>query len=118
MVSLSAASPARAQAQLARYHWPGNVRELENVLGNACMMAEGNMIDTAELPPHLKYSAECLRTGSDGLVPLDEMQRRHTLHVLETVKGNKTKAAGILGISRATLYRLLETPARARQQVG
>ncbi|HWP85201.1 MAG TPA: sigma-54 dependent transcriptional regulator [Terriglobia bacterium] len=111
----------RAAAQLARYHWPGNVRELENALGNACMMVEGNMIDLSDLPPSLREVSEAqpVAGNNHALASLEEMQRYHTRRVLETVKGNKTKAAEILGISRATLYRLLETsPARGRQQVG
>ena len=106
----------RAEAQLARYHWPGNVRELENALGNACMMTEGNIIDVGDLPPRLRdFSQQETASAEDGLVPLDEMERRHTLRVLETVKGNKTRAAEILGISRATLYRLIESAAARRE---
>lgn len=112
----------RAETLLARYHWPGNVRELENALGNASMMVEGNTIDVANLPPRLREEAQAADSSpdGDGLVPLDELERRHTLRVLETVKGNKTRAAEILGISRATLYRLIESAAarRAHQQVG
>jgi DNA-binding NtrC family response regulator len=101
----------RAQAQLARYHWPGNVRELENVLGNACMMVEGNMIDVRDLPPRVKESRGAEASVGEALLSLDEMERQHTLRVLETVKGNKSRAAEILGISRATLYRLIDSPA-------
>jgi len=97
----------RAQALLARYPWPGNVRELENVLGNACMMAEGNTIDVGDLPEYLRSQALPGITEDKGLLPLDEVQRRHALRVLERVDGNKARAAEILGISRATLYRLL-----------
>ena len=97
----------RAQALLARYPWRGNVRELENVLGNACMMAEGNTIDVRDLPEHLRGQVLPGIMEDEGLLPLDELQRRHVLRVLERVDGNKVRAAEILGISRATLYRLL-----------
>lgn len=97
----------RAQALLARYSWPGNVRELENVLGNACMMVEGEVIDVGDLPANLRQPPSA-GPGFDGpLLPLDELERRHARRVLERVGGNKVRAAEILGISRATLYRLL-----------
>jgi len=43
----------------------------------------------------------------DALMSLDELQKRHTIRVLERVGGNKSHAAEILGISRATIYQLL-----------
>lgn len=97
----------RAQTRLAAYPWPGNVRELENVIGNACMMAEGHLIDIADLPERLRgpLSAEALM--DDSFLSLDEVQRRHVIHVLEGVGGNKMRAAEILGIGRATIYQLL-----------
>ena len=96
----------RAQARLTRYPWPGNVRELENVIGNACMMADNNLIDVDDLPDRFLKPL----TGefaNDALISLEELQRRHVLRVLEGVGGNKARAAEILGISRATIYGLL-----------
>ena len=95
----------RAQLQLARHNWPGNVRELENVIGSAAMMAHGNTIDLADLP-----EAACSQaaTESDGAMePLEAVQNRYVLRVLEHVNGNKARAAEILGISRATVYEIL-----------
>ncbi len=97
----------RAQAVLARYSWPGSVRELENVLGNACMMVQGNTLDVADFPERLRDPASQEIVEEEGLVPLDEIQRRHARHVVERIGGYKRQAAEILGISRATLYRLL-----------
>lgn len=45
-------STHRAETLLSRFHWPGNVRELENVIGHACMMATGDMIDICDLPDY------------------------------------------------------------------
>jgi transcriptional regulator with PAS, ATPase and Fis domain len=101
----------RAQAQLARYHWPGNVRELENVVGNACMMTERNVIDIHDLPLRLREAPASEADASNALLSLEQVERQHTRRVLESVKGNKTRAAEILGISRATLYRMIETAA-------
>jgi len=98
----------RAQVALARYPWPGNVRELENVIGNACMMAEGPVIDVKHLPPHV-YAADSLspKEPEAELISMEEVQRRHLLRVLQKVGGDKTRAAEILGIGRATVYNML-----------
>lgn len=95
----------RAQALLARYSWPGNVRELENVLGNSCMMVTGGVIDVSDLPQYL--SASTTSPQQEGLLTLEEVQKRHVLYVLDQVGNNKARAADILNISRATLYNFL-----------
>jgi transcriptional regulator with PAS, ATPase and Fis domain len=97
----------RAQNRLAAYSWPGNVRELENVIGNACMMVQGPVIDINDLPEPVRGQSEDFAQYDDRLVPLHELQRRHVMRVLDHVGGNKSQAAEILGISRATIYQLL-----------
>ena len=97
----------RAQTRLATYPWPGNVRELENVIGNACMMADGKLIDIGDLPERLRGPLEENLGGDETFLSLDELQRRHILRVLEGVGGNKARAAEVLGIGRATIYQLL-----------
>jgi DNA-binding NtrC family response regulator len=97
----------RAQALLARHSWPGNVRELENVLGSTCMMIEGEMIDVGDLPPYLRERPAVEAHDSDAVLTLEEMEKNHTLRVLESVGGNKVRAAELLGVSRAKLYRIL-----------
>ncbi len=97
----------RAQARLATYPWPGNVRELENVIGNACMMVEGNLIDIADLPERLRGPASGGPAVDDTFMSLAELQRRHILRVLDSVGGNKARAAEVLGIGRATIYQML-----------
>ncbi len=97
----------RAQTRLATYPWPGNVRELENVIGNACMMADGNLIDISDLPERLRGPLSQDLAGGEPFLSLEEMQRRHILRVLEGVGGNKARAAEVLGIARATIYQLL-----------
>ena len=91
---------------LARYGWPGNIRELENVLGHACMMCEGDAIDVGDLPEHLT-APPAPQEEDEGLLPMAEVHKRHALRVLAAVHGNKTEAARILGLHRATLYRLV-----------
>lgn len=97
----------RAQTRLASYPWPGNIRELENVIGNACMMAVGNLIDVSDLPERLRGPLNEDVGGDDTFLSLDDLQRRHILRVLEVVGGNKARAAEVLGIGRATIYQLL-----------
>jgi DNA-binding NtrC family response regulator len=98
----------RAQSVLRRHAWPGNVRELENVLGNACMMAESDTIDVRDLPDYLqgREPAPEFEFGEAPL-PLEEMERRYIARTLQQMGGNKVQTARILGISRAKLYSVL-----------
>jgi DNA-binding NtrC family response regulator len=97
----------RAQRRMATYAWPGNVRELENVIGNAAMMTEGNTIDLGDLPEPLRGLSINNTALDDATLSMEEVQTRHVLYVLERVGGNKTRAAEILGIGRATVYEIL-----------
>ncbi len=97
----------RAQTRLATYPWPGNVRELENVIGNACMMTDGSLIDISDLPERLRGPISEHLGEDETYLPLEELQRRHILRVLEGVGGSRTRAAEVLGIGRATIYQLL-----------
>jgi len=108
----------RAQARLARHSWPGNVRELENVIGNACMMVLGNVIDIDDLPESLSRQTAPLAgidgNNEDAIPTLQQVEQRHVLDVLQRVGGNKLRAAEALGIGRGTLYEMLarmKTPA-------
>lgn len=98
---------SRAWALLQRYDWPGNVRELENVLSYAALMTTTGIIDVGDFPDWFCGGTEAPPTDPAALLSLDELGRRHAEHVLAHVGGNRAQAARILGISRATLYRLL-----------
>ena len=99
----------RALAVLSRHSWPGNVRELENAMGNACMMTDGDIVDVRDLPPYLLGDQDNGRLSLAGgeLLPLAEVERRYAQQALRQLGGNKAKTAEALGISRATLYRIL-----------
>jgi DNA-binding NtrC family response regulator len=97
----------RAQARLATHSWPGNIRELENVIGHACMMVEGDLIDIDDLPEGLQTPGDAETVHDENLLSLEEVQKRHILRVLEAVGGHKARAAEILGIGRATIYQML-----------
>jgi DNA-binding NtrC family response regulator len=101
----------RAQAVLSRHAWPGNVREVENVLGHACMLTDSEFIDVRDLPDYLQSGAPGEAAAEPELMRLAELERRYTQHVLGRVGGNKMLAAQVLGISRATLYRILRDSA-------
>jgi DNA-binding NtrC family response regulator len=96
----------RAEALLVRYAWPGNVRELENAIGYACMMASSGRIDVDDLPDNFQRELPANAAGVE-LVSVEEIQRMHARRVVEYFEGNKLRAAEVLGVSRATLYRLL-----------
>jgi len=99
---------------LVAYDWPGNVRELESALEYAVLHARGNELAAEDLPP--KLQAPRVRAAAksplsalfEDLPPLDELQRRYLLHVLDAAQGNRTRAAEILGVDRRTLYRMAE----------
>jgi DNA-binding NtrC family response regulator len=100
----------RALAALARRHWAGNVRELENVIGSAVMLCDGRALDAADLPPGVEPdpSSTLAAWGGPELLPLADVERHYARLALERCGGNKVRAAAALGISRATLYKLLD----------
>jgi len=103
-------APAEIYQILRAYVWPGNVRELKNVIQRAVVMAKG-----AELMPEL-LPARIREVSSAGSRPnaaqspihvgmsLDDVEREFITLTLDSVAGNKAKAAAILKISRHTLY--------------
>ncbi len=94
------------------YSWPGNIRELRNVIERAVALTRSNQLSVEDLPEKIRtyQSRQFLIDGQDPqqLLPMDEIERRYILHVLESVEGNKTTAAKILGLDRKTLYRKLK----------
>ncbi|MEM9454450.1 MAG: sigma-54 dependent transcriptional regulator [Myxococcota bacterium] len=104
-------SPSAAQ-RLCDYDWPGNVRELRNCMERAVALTRYTDIAVEDLPERVaKYRRSHVVVASDDpseLVPMEEVERRYILRVVETVGGNKTMASKILGLDRKTLYRKLE----------
>jgi DNA-binding NtrC family response regulator len=90
---------------LRRYDWPGNVRELENVIHRLIVMSERDRVDVPDLPSVMRFSVP---RGNGPLRSLAEVEAEHVRSVLAIVNGNKTRAAGILGIDRKTLREILK----------
>ncbi|NLU48316.1 MAG: sigma 54-interacting transcriptional regulator [Syntrophomonadaceae bacterium] len=100
----------KAMGLLMQYHWPGNVRELCNVIETAMNFCRSNVLTAEALPPYILHQ-QSLGTESNtcnlktGLMAMEYQQIRNAL---KASKGNRQKAAKILGISRTTLYRLMK----------
>jgi DNA-binding NtrC family response regulator len=94
----------QAMKLLLTYSWPGNVRELSNVLERGCILCEGDRIEAEHLPRELVAEEE-LPTGLKSAV--EEFERRHIAWVLRAAGGNRERAAEMLEIDPATLYRRL-----------
>jgi two-component system response regulator HydG len=103
---------AAAAEKLLAYPWPGNVRELLNCIERAVALTRFDAIAPEDLPEKVRtyQPRHVVLASSDPseLVTLEELESRYIARVLETVGGNKTLAARILGIERKTLYRKLE----------
>ncbi len=86
------------------YQWPGNVRELENCIKRAVIMADGSMIKATDLNLQVDARDNHLNLRQAR----DHAERQAVVRALGRVNGNLSKAAELLGISRPTLYELLD----------
>jgi len=93
----------KARQKLREYPWPGNVRELKHTMERAVILCE-NM----QLGPEDLRLFEGQGSAMDHSFKLDDVERRTILNVLEKCRGNHTKAAQMLNISRTTLYAKLK----------
>ncbi len=92
----------KANSRLLAYQWPGNVRQLRNVIDSAIVMAEGNEIGLADLG---------IRDASENeleTLRIDHWERKLIGDALKRTSNSVPKAAELLGISRATLYRKID----------
>jgi DNA-binding NtrC family response regulator len=116
-----------AQRRLLAYEWPGNIRELQNVLERAMLLAEQDVIGSEHLTAIVRGAESALDSSLTWPVPadpeagasagpdvdgrlqsLEEVERRHVLHVLTAMRGNRDETSRILGISRRTLSRMIQ----------
>ncbi len=89
-------------AILEQRPWPGNVRELKNVIERALLVEESDTVTPAALPP--LDGGDLVATAARRHWTLAELEARYIEEVLRQTKGNQSKAAEILGISRKTLW--------------
>jgi DNA-binding NtrC family response regulator len=109
-----------ALSLLGSYEWPGNVRELENVIERAVILARADVIGARELPlrAHAHAHSDPLGHGVKGAAPgnveslgdltLEELEKAMIERALREHRGNVSRAASVLGLSRAALYRRIE----------
>jgi transcriptional regulator of acetoin/glycerol metabolism len=94
-------APAALQA-LMRFDWPGNARELDSLIRMLLTRKRTTDIVLADLPP-------CYREGSRRLRRIEQVERSAIVRALTEADGNKTRAAELLEIGRATLYRKIRS---------
>ena len=92
---------------LQAHDWKGNIRELKNVIERAVILEDSNQLTLSSLP----FELQNIETGSQDSLSafnLSTIEKLHIQKVLHHTKGNKTKAAELLGIGLTTLYRKME----------
>jgi DNA-binding NtrC family response regulator len=99
--------------KLLDYSWPGNVRELQNAMEYAVVLARQGTIGVKELPAEIQLPPALQQTElggplRKGVQTLDDLERNAILQALAECRGNKKKAAELLGIQRPTLYNKLK----------
>jgi DNA-binding NtrC family response regulator len=97
---------AKAEDTLLKYHWPGNVRELQHVIERAVIMADGHEISPADLQLSPQKFGGNAAVQID--IPLEEMEKMMVQKAIDKHKGNISRAAADLGLTRAALYRRIE----------
>src|SRR6267142_2829107 len=99
---VSGIAPA-AMSSLNEYEFPGNVRELANTIERAVIISTGNRIEETDLPEAVRAAVRLQQRRAEPST-LAEIEAEYVSEILAATKGNKTKAARILGISRKNLY--------------
>jgi len=96
---------AESMQRLAAYHWPGNVRELRNTVEKHVALADSPVLVLEDIAARPAVPD----SGIDADLPtLAELERRYVVRMLERFDGNRTRAAGALGIDKSTLWRKLQ----------
>jgi DNA-binding NtrC family response regulator len=102
--------PRRIMRRMESHDWPGNVRELRHYVERLMIMSAGrNSMDAVALPVGNGHSNGGLRHALDERWNLGRLEAEYIRVVLEHTRGNRNRAAALLGIDRRTLYRKIET---------
>jgi DNA-binding NtrC family response regulator len=103
-----------AMERMLNYSWPGNVRELKGIVRSSLSRVEGEVLETHHLPALAEVDVS--PSAAEGIAEsarLQDVVEQHVLRVLKDCGGNKVRAAEVLGISRSTLYRMMDASASA-----
>lgn len=99
----------KAMNFLTDYEWTGNVRELENTIESILVINSPGVIDIQHLPQEIRDVKERSEVISIKIgTPLEEVEREMLIQTLKATKGNKRKAARLLGINVRTIHRKIE----------
>ena len=99
-----------AASLLLRDRWPGNVRELENAMQRAVALAADNVLRAEDLPNATRNGLLLSPPPPlDVEGTLEDVEKRYILYVLNQHRGNRARAAAVLGIGRNTLWRKLKS---------
>jgi transcriptional regulator with GAF, ATPase, and Fis domain len=102
-----------ARRDLLAYPWPGNVRELRNAIERAVILADGGLIRSEHLPVNATRKTPSAVEANNAPLPaggvnLDALERSLVIKALAQARHNKTRAARLLGLTRAQLYSRIE----------
>ncbi len=99
-----------ALQKLEQYLWPGNLIEFQEVLSESRSEASGFLIDESDLPFRIRRPSQKQenRFSANQFQSLEDVKREHIHRVLDACKGNRVRAAALLGIGRTSLYRFLQ----------
>ena len=97
-----------ARSAIAGYDWPGNIRELRNCVESAVVMCRGKQIELGDLPPVVSRSSKTDSVEIELGTTMDEAEKRIILGTVAWCKGNKSKAADVLGLGRKTIIRKMQ----------
>jgi len=98
---------AAALGHLTAHEWPGNVRALRHAIERAVILSEGTVLEPADFPL-TPLRAEPLADKSRAGLKLESIEKSAILRALDQHKGNISRAADALGLTRASLYRRME----------
>jgi two-component system response regulator HydG len=96
---------------LMKHDWPGNIRQLRHCIRTMVVMSDADVLDVHDIPPEIHQVHQLAAGGRPaGLagMPLDELEKQAIIDTLAKTKGNREKAAKILGIGERTLYRKIK----------
>ena len=98
-----------ASMDILRSHsWPGNIRELQNIMQFAIVHCDGNIIEPEHILPGLQ-GHDALKNIPNKRTRSRKLNTKRVKDALRETNGNHLKAAGLLGVSRSTLYRFLDS---------